>query len=140
MCGLHLFVIMCDIRKVLKLAQKSIALLDDYVDEVTFEVLSEKLPEAKLIICSNNRIMAQLRNVCRRKTFHGKLEFFEGYRFCGRYVLIDEKILFLLSRSLRNNAKRNFYYIRIHDFDQISKVRRLVEECVRKTRNLCRHF
>ena len=131
---------MCDIRKILKLAKESIALLDDYVDEATFEVLNEKMPETKLVICSNNRIMAQLRNVSRRKAFHGKLEFYEGYRFCGRYILIDGKTLFLLSRSLRNNAKRNFYYIRIHDFDQISKIRRTVEECARKTRNLCRHF
>lgn len=131
---------MCDISKVLKLAKKSIALIDDFVDEGTFTVLSAKLPEVKLTICSNNRIMTQLRNVCRRKTFCSGVEFYEGARFFGRYVLIDDTILFLLSRSLRNNAKRNFYFIRIHDFEQIMKVRKMIDESIRNARNLYRHF
>jgi hypothetical protein len=131
---------MCDITKTLNLASKTIALVDDFVDEQTFAVLSKKPEDVKVTICSKNRIMTQMRNVKRRKAFASKVEFFETNNFRGRYLLIDERILFILSRSLRYNTKRNFYFIRIHDVEQISKIKNLVDEAAQKGRSLCRHF
>jgi hypothetical protein len=131
---------MCDISKALKLAKESIVLIDDFVDENTFKVLEYKPTDVKLTICSKNRIMAQLRNVVRRKSFQSKLNCYEIKSCGGRYVLIDNSILFLLSRSLCYNAKRNFYFIRIHDFEIIARIRQVVSESVGKARNLYRHF
>ena len=131
---------MCDIKKMLKLANNSIVLIDDYVDEQTFSVLEEKNENVELIICSKNRIMTCMKNIKRRKAFKEKIKFVESNEYRGRFILIDGKILFILSRSLRYNAKRNFYFIRIHDYEEINKVRMSVDNCLKRANELCRHF
>ncbi len=122
------------------MAEKSIVLIDDYVDEDTFKVLGEKGCEVMITICSKNRIMAQTRNVSRRKMFSKKIQYLEGKNYQGRYLLIDGTILYILSRSLKFNAKRNFYFIRIHDFEQITKIRQSLESDMKRAKSLCRHF
>jgi len=130
---------MCDITNKIQLAKQSIILIDDFVDESTITILSKKSPEVSVKIISRNRLMTHERNVKRRKVFRGGFSFYETNLFKNRYLLVDEKFLFLMSRPLRFNSKRNFYFVRIIDKEQVMNMNKRIEEC-QMAKKTSRHF
>ena len=131
---------MCNIANKIEAAKDSIILVDDFVDEETISLLSKKSEDVKVEIISRNRLLTNPKNVRRRQTFKSRFKFIESNEFRSRYIFIDEKMLFLLSRSLKFNAKRSFYYIQILDKDQLFEFKTKVLGCENRSRNLYRHF
>lgn len=131
---------MCNILNKIKDANESILLVDDFVDEETLSLLNEKKTDVRVEIISRNRLMTNIKNVRRRQSFKAGFKFIESNIFRNRYVLIDGKILYLLSRSLKFNAKRNFYFIPILDKDHLCDFNRNVLGCEKQSKNIYRHF
>ena len=131
---------MCDIKNKIKNAKESIVLIDNFVDEMTISVLENKNDDVAVLVCSKNRLMVKERNVRRRKCFKSGFNFVETTAFRNMYMLIDGKFLYLLSRPLRYNEKRGFWYIQMMDIDGISRVREKVLEGKGRVKNLYRHF
>ena len=131
---------MCNIVNKIKEAKKSILLVDDFVDEETLNLLNEKDMDVKVEIISRNRPLTNQRNVRRRQNFKAGFKFIESNNFRNRYVYIDDKVLYLLSRSLKFNAKRSFYYISVLDKDQVEDFKRNVAGCETQSKNRYRHF
>ena len=131
---------MSNIKNKIKLAEKSIVLIDDYVDEESIEVLSEKQDGVKVEVYSKNKLMTNLRNIKRRRGFRAGFRFLEAKCFRNMYLLIDEKFLFMLSRSIRYNAKRSFWFIQILDINEIDRIRNKIRECDLLLRGQYRHF
>ena len=131
---------MCDIKSKIALAKESIILIDDYVDESTLEILESKQDNVEVFVYSKNRLMFKMRNIKRRKCFRAGFHFSETKRFKNRFILIDNKFLFLLSRPIRCNGRRSFWFIQMFDIDYISKLRQHIRECEGETNAQYRHF
>lgn len=131
---------MCNILNRIQSAKESIVLVDDFVDEETIDILNAKNKNVTVEIISRNRLLTNSKNVRRRQNFQAGFKFIESNIFRNRYVFIDGKALYLLSRSLKFNAKRSFYYIPVLDKDQQFEFRRNVSSCENEYMKHYRHF
>lgn len=132
---------MCDIRKKLSDATETIILVDDAVDEATIDIIENtKKPEVKVTIFSRNRCYIDARNIRRRKNFKGGFSYFQTNEFKDRYLLIDGKMLYLMTRPLKYNDRRRFYYMRVMGDKELTNVRKWCELCEAKASRLYRHF
>lgn len=131
---------MCNIVNKIKGAKESIVLVDDFVDEATVSFLNMKDTNVSVEVISRNRLMANVRNIRRRQNFKAGFKFIESNAFRNRYIFIDGKVLFLLSRSLRSNSTRGFYYIPILEKEQLYEFKLKVSGCENQERRRFRHF
>ena len=118
-CGLK----MCNIAKIICSAEKTIDLVDDSVDEKTLEVLGCKKQEVQVRIYSRNAKSFNLKNVKRRNIFKSGFQYTVTSEFSDRYLLIDEKHLYVLSGPLKRNGKRGYFAVRIIGYSEVSQVR-----------------
>lgn len=114
---------MCDIVKIICSAEKTIDLVDDFVDEKTLEVLKAKNNNVKVRIYSRNEMYAKMRDVRRRVAFKSGFSYIVTSEFSDRYLLVDEKHLYILSGSLRKNGKRGYFAMRIIGYDEVARIR-----------------
>lgn len=132
---------MCDIASKIMFAKKSITLIDDLIDDATIEVIeTSKQDEVKVKIFSKNRLPIEKRNIKRRKSFRSGFYFYETNEFKDRYLLIDEKYLFLLTRPLKYNNKRRFYFVRIMGDQEIARIKARIKTSENYSNLHCRHF
>ena len=116
-------------------------LVDDAVDEATIDIIENtKKPEVKVTIFSRNRCYIDARNIRRRKNFKGGFSYFQTNEFKDRYLLIDGKMLYLMTRPLKYNDRRRFYYMRVMGDKELTSVRKWCELCEAKASRLYRHF
>ena len=132
---------MCNIATKIMFAKESIILIDDFVDDETIEVIERAKQDDVLVkIFSRNRLSAQKRNIKRRKSFKGGFYFYETTEFNDRYLLIDEKYLYLLTRPLKYNNKRRFYFVRIMGDQELVRIKQRIKNSENYTNLHCRHF
>lgn len=104
---------------IISLAEKSIMLIDNYVNEETLKLLGEKNRGVEIRIYTWNMTNAPLRNLKRRTKFSdAKFSYTVTKEFHDRYLIVDEKRVYLLSRSLKFSGKRGFHITRLFDYDQ----------------------
>ncbi len=132
---------MCDITTKIMCAKESIILIDDLVDESTIELLEfTKQADAVVKIFSRNRLNVVKRNIKRRKSFRAGFYFYETNEFKDHYLLIDGKYLYLLTRPLKYNNKRRFYYVRIMGDQEITRIKERIAKSTTYSNLHCRHF
>lgn len=126
---------MKDITHIIQTAKKTIFLSDNFIDDGSFKVLSKKNRNVSVKIYSNNALAYNPRNVKRRNDFKDKLKIFFTSHFTDRFLIIDEKFMFLLSRPVKDNNKKGFEAIRMMDYSeierQIIKMQKCEENCRR---------
>lgn len=132
---------MCDIRTKIKSAKESIILIDDLVDELTIELIEEVKSLSSIVkIFSKNRAYIDVRNIKRRKNFKAGFSYYQTSEFQDRYILIDGKFLYLLTRPLKYNNRRRFYYIRVMGDKELIRVRKSCAQCELNAARAYRHF
>ena len=132
---------MCDIATKIMFAKKSITLIDDLVDDATIEVIElAKQDNVEVKIFSRNKLNIHKRNIKRRKSFKAGFYFFETTEFKDRYLLIDGKYLYLLTRPLKYNNKRRFYFVRVMGDQEIARIKTRLEKSETYANLHCRHF
>lgn len=113
---------MCSIKTILEKAEKSIILIDSYVDMDTFRILEKKGELSEVKIYSRCRLNVPMRNLKRRKCFLSGISYTETSNFRDRYLIIDEKMMYLLTRPLRDFGKRGFQAVRIMDYTEVQRM------------------
>lgn len=128
--------ILCKIEK----AECSIILTDDFVDETTIDILSLKKNGVKVKVFSRNKLQANIRNIRRRSCFKDGFEFFETSGIRDRYLLIDGKFLYIMTRGLKYNGKRDYCYIRILGFDEVERLKYNLERLEENAKKYYKQF
>ncbi|MBQ6486496.1 hypothetical protein IJI76_02090 [Candidatus Saccharibacteria bacterium] len=113
---------MCNIIDIIRSADKTIVLIDDYVDEQALKILSYKKDHVSVKVYSRNSFFANMRNVKRRITFRAGFDYIVTSEFSDRYLLIDGKNLYILSGSLRRTGKRGNFAVRIFGYEEVKRM------------------
>ena len=122
---------------VMEKASRSIRIVDDYVTDETLDLLIFAKIEVEVKIYSKNRPMiSNLRNYRRRKAFSKGLKFILTNRFSNRYVVIDDKFLYILSAPLAKIDKKQFNWIRILEYEKLQDMLRLMSLSERARRRI----
>ena len=112
----HLWDAVICIEKLIGKAQKTIILIDDYVDHQTLDMLSKKQSQTEVIIVTDPKGD----NLTQKETdsFNsqcGKLTVRHSKRFHDRFLILDNTELYNCGASLKDAGKRVFALNRMHD-------------------------
>ncbi len=123
---------MCDVSNIIKNAKKSIILLDNFIDDETFKVLEQKLPEVTVEIITDNSLLYSSRNIKRKVCFKSGLKLINTRLSSDFIMIIDDVYLYFLSRSLKFSGKKGFKYVRLTDFSEIERHLYRIKECEKR--------
>lgn len=113
---------------VIRNAKSSVKIIDDNVTSETLDWLIFAGVRVEVRFYSKNRPqIPNIRNYRRRKAFSKGLKFTVTTRFANRYILVDEKFLYILSSSLNKMGKRNFSWIRIMEYEEVEMMARVLK-------------
>jgi len=97
--------------RLVKSARKSIRLIDNYVDESTLTILSNKAQDVKVEVVTNTKSDAlQLAEEKFNKQYGG-LNIKTDNKIHDRFLILDEEHLYLIGASLKDLGKRLFAFI-----------------------------
>jgi hypothetical protein len=111
------------VTKYILSAKKSIILIDNYVDITTLEMLAKKGKNVQLKIITSQKGNALAQSDIKR--FHeqyGKLEISESASFHDRFLITDDKDLYLIGASLKDLGKKCFAFTKL-DSGEIPKLK-----------------
>lgn len=102
------------VTKYILSAKKSIVLIDNYVDITTLEMLAKKGEKVQLKIVTSKKgnSLAQS-DIKRFQEQYGKLEISESTSFHDRFLIIDDKELYLIGASLKDLGKKCFAFTKM---------------------------
>ena len=95
-------------------AKKSIFLIDSWVDVVTLELLAKKAKGVTVEIVTSrrgNKISAS--DILRFNAQHGGLTVRTSKNFHDRFLIIDDKILYLVGASLKDLGSKGFAFAKL---------------------------
>ena len=111
------------VTKYILSAKKSIILIDNYVDITTLEMLAKKGKNVQLkIITSKKGNGLAPSDVQRFHEQYGRLEISESSSFHDRFIVIDDKELYLSGASLKDLGKKCFAFTKL-DSREIPKLK-----------------
>ena len=104
-------------------AEKSIVLIDDYVDRQTLDILSKKNPPAKAIIITDDRnTTLTQKEISAFEKQSGSLTIKYSRIFHDRFLILDNKELFYCGASLKDAGRKVFAIGRIHDSEYLQGI------------------
>ena len=110
------------IERLIKSAKKSILLIDNYVDESVLTMMSEKQKEVSVDIYTkeiSNALQLAEKNF---NAQYGGLTLRTTQTFHDRFLIIDDKTIYLIGASLKDAGKRLFAFTQM-DASQISAIK-----------------
>jgi hypothetical protein len=111
------------VTKYILSAKKSIILIDNYVDITTLEMLAKKGKNVQIkIITSKKGNGLAPSDVQRFQEQYGRLEISESSSFHDRFIVIDDKELYLSGASLKDLGKKCFAFTKL-DSQEIPKLK-----------------
>lgn len=104
-------------------AKESIILIDNYVDITTLEMLAKKGKEVQLKIVTSKKGNALAKSDIKRfQKQYGKLELSESESFHDRFLIIDDRELYISGASLKDLGKKCFAFFKL-DSREIPKLK-----------------
>lgn len=115
------------VTKYIIAAQKSIVLIDNYVNMTTLEMLAkkEKSVQLKIITSKKGNNLAKS-DIQRFQEQYGNLEIVENEAFHDRFIIIDEKELYVSGASLKDLGKKCFAFNKL-DSKEIPKLKERIK-------------
>ncbi len=111
------------VTKYILSAKKSIVLIDNYVDITTLEMLAKKGKKVQLKIVTSKKGNGLAQSDIKRfQEQYGKLEIFESTSFHDRFLIIDDKELYLIGASLKDLGKKCFAFTKM-DQQEIQRLK-----------------
>ena len=110
------------IERLIKSAQKSILLIDNYVDESVLTMMSEKQTGVNATIYTkeiSNALQLAQKNF---NTQYGGLTLQKTQAFHDRFLIIDDKTIYLIGASMKDAGKRLFAFTQM-DSAQIKTIK-----------------
>jgi hypothetical protein len=99
--------------KIIRSAQKSILLIDNYIDESTLTLLSKKKQGVKVLLLSKNVNKATALDVQKAKDQFGNFEIKSFDKSHDRFLIIDETDIYHLGASLKDLGKKWFAFSKL---------------------------
>ena len=104
-------------------AEKSIVLIDDYVDRQTLDILSKKKPQTKTIIITDDRNSnLTQKEIAAFEKQNGTLTLRYSRIFHDRFLILDNKELYYCGASLKDAGRKVFAIGRIHDSEYLQGI------------------
>ena len=94
------------IVKLIKKAKKEIILIDNYIDNVTLDILSNKNPNVNLTIITNTLLPITSINTFNNQ--YPTLTIKNNNSFHDRFLIIDDTYLYLVGASIKDAGKKGF--------------------------------
>ena len=110
------------IEKLIKSAQKSILLIDNYVDEAVLTMMSQKQAGVQVDIYMKEITNALQLAEKHFNTQYGDLTLHTTQICHDRFLIIDDKIVYLIGASLKDAGKRLFAFTQM-DAGQINTIK-----------------
>ena len=110
------------IERLIKSAQKSILLIDNYVDEAVLTMMSEKQKGVAVEIYTkeiNNALQLAEKHF---NTQYGGLSLHTTQACHDRFLILDDKIIYLIGASLKDAGKRLFAFTQMNS-EQITTIK-----------------
>lgn len=100
--------------RLIKSAKKSICLIDNYVDDSTLAMLSNKMQGVKVIIITHT--LSESLNLAENRfnQQYGELTIRTNSKIHDRFLIIDNEHLYLIGASLKDLGKRLFAFIEMN--------------------------
>ena len=104
-------------------AEKSIVLIDDYVDRQTQDILSKKKPKARAYIVTDDRNSnLTQKEIAAFEKQNGTLTIRYSRIFHDRFLILDSKELYYCGASLKDAGRKVFALGRIHDSEYLQGI------------------
>ena len=104
-------------------AEKSIILIDDYVDRQTLDILSKKNPQTRAIIITDDRNSnLTQKEIAAFEKQNGTLTLRYSRIFHDRFLILDNKELYYCGASLKDAGRKVFAIGRIHDSEYLKGI------------------
>lgn len=100
--------------KIIRSAQKSIVLIDNYIDESTLTQLAKKNNQVKVLLLSKNINKQLALDVKKANDQYGGFEIKEFNKSHDRFLIIDESEVFHLGASLKDLGKKWFAFSQLN--------------------------
>lgn len=99
--------------KIIRSANQSIVLIDNYIDENTLTLLNKKKQSVKVLILSKNVSKAALLDVQKANEQYGKFEIKTFDKSHDRFLIVDQKDVYHLGASLKDLCKKWFAFSKL---------------------------
>jgi hypothetical protein len=115
------------VTKYIVAAKKAIVLIDNYVNMTTLEMLAkkEKGVQLKIITSKKGNNLAKS-DIQRFQEQYGNLEIVENEAFHDRFIIIDDKELYVSGASLKDLGKKCFAFNKL-DSNEIPKLKERIK-------------
>lgn len=100
--------------KIIRTAQKSIVLIDNYTDESTLTILAKKEKKVKVLLLSKNLNKQLSLDVVKVNEQYGGFELKTFTQSHDRFLIIDKKEVYHLGASLKDLGKKWFAFSRMN--------------------------
>ena len=111
------------IEKLISKAERSIVLIDDYVDNQTLDILSRKQDKVSVILVTDDRNTKLTAK--ETKSFNGQfggLEIRYSRKFHDRFLILDNEELYYCGASLKDAGRKVFALGLIHDNEYLQGI------------------
>jgi len=112
--------------KIIRSANQSIVLIDNYFDENTLTILSKKKQSVKVLILSKNVSKAVLLDVQKANEQYGKFEIKTFDKSHDRFLIVDQKEVYHLGASLKDLGKKWFAFSKL-DESSVENILKAIE-------------
>ena len=116
----HMWDAVSCLENLISKAEKSIVLIDDYVDRQTLDILSKKNPQTRAIIITDDRNSnLTQKEIAAFEKQNGTLTLRYSRIFHDRFLILDNKELYYCGASLKDAGRKVFAVGRIHDSEYL---------------------
>ena len=118
------------IEDIIRLANQSLIIIDNNINETSLKILENKGSNVDLKIYTWNYLGAPIRNIKRRKGFkNAQLNCYITKTFQDNYLILDEKRVYLMSLPIKRAGKRGFKVCRIYDYNLVKHILTQAKGC-----------
>ena len=111
------------LENIISKAEKSIVLIDDYMDRQTLDILSKKNPQTRAIIITDDRNSnLTQKEIAAFEKQNGALTLRYSRIFHDRFLILDNKEFYYCGASLKDAGRKVFAIGRIHDSEYLQGI------------------
>ena len=119
----HMWDAVSCLENLISKAEKSIVLIDDYVDWQTLDILSKKKPQTRAIIITDDRNSnLTQKEIAAFEKQNGTLTMRYSRIFHDRFLILDNNELFYCGASLKDAGRKVFALGRIYDREYLQGI------------------
>jgi len=108
-----------------KMANKEIIIIDNYIDKSILDILSEKKNGVEVFVISKNNLQLPKTAVEKFNIQYPKVKINYSAKFHDRFIIIDNNLIYHLGASLKDVGKKCFAINTIEDKSLLEKIVRI---------------